>query len=89
MIYDIINNRMCSSIVHPSETKSRAAPLAARMQEHGDPLENSPRVVHHGSFGNLLCVMREVRLGADALRAIPSKYEYAVDGASYALGAAL
>ena len=62
----------------------RSRPQACLL-EHSDPhlRIDSPRVVHHGSLGNLLCVMREIRLGARARRAIPST----VDGAS-AFGAA-
>ena len=59
------------SLVAPCSGVGRGARLQACLLEHGDPFENGPRVVHHGSLGDLLRVVREVGLvGANARGAV-------------------
>ena len=52
--------------------------------EHGDTFENSTRVVHHRSLGNLPRMVDEERLGADARAAVAGTV-----GSALALGAAM
>ena len=61
------------SLVAPCSGVGRGARLQACLLEHGDPFENGPRVVHHGSLGDLLRVVREVGLGANARGAVASR----------------
>ena len=43
----------------------------AALLERDDLFEDGLRIVHHGGLGDPLGVVHEVRLGADACRAVP------------------